>query len=481
MLFALLAGGVSPAWADAYTTGFESTDGWATISEMGGTDSKWSSQGYYASDYELSTTYKYQGSKGLYNAQTNSDSYYITPKLAAGTISFWAVGKKETGSSNNYVKVFKCTDNGDGTFTIDSENLSTHSNYNYSGSDYLRCNKNSLTYTEYSFTLDSDSHLAFLISRAGIDNFSASNGLASAVVPNKAVDITAFTTTTPSAAANSENKYNASVSVTVKNDGIQDIVAADNVTVSLLNASDEVIATSDAIEITKAEGSKEVTLNYEGTATTDQTVTFKVKDNFSDKTFATTASVTVTAYGARFAIDKTSANFGLLALNATSTPQTFEITNSGSSDLVITVGETGDAYAYKTLLFSNNKNWSNVYLYAWSSEGALTAAFPGNEQTTTVGTNPEGETLYAITVPKGATQIIVSNGSSGDKNQSANINMDYTKTGLFLDNNYAGVFYGDGDLLVRANSKKILAVGMATTTTSKYPCNIGHKDWKPNL
>ena len=177
-MFALIVGSGS-AWADAYTTGFESTDGWTKISDMGGEGFKWSSQGNYASDYELSTIYKYQGSKGLYNPQANNGSYFITPKLAAGTISFWAAGKQETGSANNYVNVYKCTDNGDGTFTIDtSTNLSTHSNYKYSGSDYLKCDKYSLTYTEYSFTLDSDSHLAFYLSKAGIDNFSASNGLA---------------------------------------------------------------------------------------------------------------------------------------------------------------------------------------------------------------------------------------------------------------------------------------------------------------
>ena len=180
-LFALIVGRGS-AWADAYTTGFESTDGWTKISDMGGEGFKWSSQGSYVTDYVLSTTYKYQGSNGLYNGEANNSSYFITPKLAAGTISFWAAGKKETGGSSNYVKVFKCTDNGDGTFTIGTENLSTHSYYNYSGSDYLRCSKNSLTYTEYSFDLDEDSHLAFCLSRAGIDNFSASNGLASETV-----------------------------------------------------------------------------------------------------------------------------------------------------------------------------------------------------------------------------------------------------------------------------------------------------------
>ena len=201
-LFALLVG-ASPTWADAYTTGFESTDGWSTISDMGGEGFKWASQGSYASDYELSTTYKYQGSNGLYNGQANNGSYFITPKLAAGTISFWAAGKKETGGSNNYVKVYKCTDNGDGTFTIDSENLSTHSNYNYSGSDYLKCNKYSLTYTQYSFDLDEDTHLAFYLSKAGIDNFFASNGLAS-----EAVDGPALTVKDGSTSINSPYAFN---------------------------------------------------------------------------------------------------------------------------------------------------------------------------------------------------------------------------------------------------------------------------------
>ena len=72
-LFALIVGSGS-AWADAYTTGFESTDGWTKISDMGGEGFKWSSQGNYASDYELSTIYKYQGSKGLYNPQANNGS-----------------------------------------------------------------------------------------------------------------------------------------------------------------------------------------------------------------------------------------------------------------------------------------------------------------------------------------------------------------------------------------------------------------------
>ena len=456
-LFALLAGGVSPAWAEAYTETFTSgTNGWKYANDVLTLGTDWGTNGSLSS-FALSSTYR-NGSTGtgLANTNSNSDVFIITPKLAKGTITLYAKGTGSTMGNGNKVYLYTCDANGSNRTAI--TNTTAYGGYTTVNGDGAL----NTTMRQFSYTLTSDSHIAILIGKAAIDDFEASNGLAP--IPNKAVDITAFSTTTPSVSANSESKYNASFSVTVKNDGLQDIVAADNVTVSLLNASDEVIATSEAIEITKAEGSKVVTLDYEGTSTTDQTVTFKVKDNFSDKTFATTAEVAVTAYGARFAIDNTSANFGLLELNATCTPQTFEITNSGNSDLVITVGETGDAYAYKTLLFTNDKGWSDVYLYAWNNEGDLTAAFPGNKQTATGYANEYNQPLYALFVPKGATKIIVSKGNGGNGNQSADIDMDYTKTGLFLDNNYAGVFYGDGDLLVRANSKTILAVGMTTAT-----------------
>ena len=173
-LFTLLVG-VSPAWADAYNEGFEkNVNGWKYANEnlIVGTD--WSYSGSL-SDYILSTSYYRSGSTGLYNANSNTNNYIITPKLAAGTISFYGKAKSSATGSTVYVYVYKCTDNGNGTFTIDtSNNLSTHSYYDYSGSDYLK----SSAFNQYSFELDADSHLAFLLSKASIDDFSASNGLA---------------------------------------------------------------------------------------------------------------------------------------------------------------------------------------------------------------------------------------------------------------------------------------------------------------
>lgn len=104
--------------------------------------------------------------------------------------------------------------------------------------------------------------------------------------------------------------------------------------------------------------------------------------------------------GAMFAIntDGTSQSLGVAAIDG-KLEKTFTITNSGNADLVISVAKSGDAYAQKTLLFSNDKGWSNVYLYAWNDGGALTPAFPGNKQDATGGTNEFGQPLYSLIVP----------------------------------------------------------------------------------
>ena len=167
--------GANSAWADAYNEGFEKNiNGWKYANENLTVGTDWSYSGSL-SDYILSTSYYRSGSTGLYNANSNTSNYIITPKLAAGTISFYGKAKSQATGSTVYVYVYKCTDNGNGTFTIDtSNNLSTHSYYDYSGSDYLK----SGAFNQYSFELDADSHLAFLLSKAAIDDFSASNGLA---------------------------------------------------------------------------------------------------------------------------------------------------------------------------------------------------------------------------------------------------------------------------------------------------------------
>ena len=184
------------------------------------------------------------------------------------------------------------------------------------------------------------------------------------------------------------------------------------------------------------------------------------------------------AEGAKFTIntDGTTQDLGVAAIDGT-LAKTFTITNSGNEDLVISVAKSGDAYAQKTLLFSNDKGWSNVYLYAWNDGGALTSAFPGNQQQATGGTNEYSQPLYSLIVPKDATKIIVSNGNSGDGNQSQDITMDFDKYGLYLDGSYAGIFYGDGDLIVKAKKDDIdgsakFTVALSTATAGIKNGNV---------
>lgn len=177
-----------------------------------------------------------------------------------------------------------------------------------------------------------------------------------------------------------------------------------------------------------------------------------------------------TSDGANFAIntDGSTQSLGVAATGG-KLEKTFTINNSGNVDLVISVAKSGDAYAQKTLLFTNDKGWANVYLYAWNDGGALTPAFPGNKQDATGGTNEYSQPLYSLIIPKDATKIIVSNGNNGSGNQSQDITIDFNKTGLYLDGSYAGVFYGDGDIIVKAKKDDIngsakFTVGLNSST-----------------
>lgn len=63
----------------------------------------------------------------------------------------------------------------------------------------------------------------------------------------------------------------------------------------------------------------------------------------------------------------------------------------------------------------------------------------------------------------------MSNGNNGSGNQSQDITIDFNKTGLYLDGSYAGVFYGDGDIIVKAKKDDIngsakFTVGLNSST-----------------
>ena len=160
--------GASSAWADAYTCGFETSEGWAiNYSYQITTEATgWSYKGTL-STYTFSESRKKTGSYGLYCSASNSANYIITPKLAAGTISFYA----SANTSKSYkVQFFLCTKEGDESFTIGDEVW---------GRTSMTMSSLTGTMTQYSFNLEEDSYIAILLAnQAGIDDFSAPNGLA---------------------------------------------------------------------------------------------------------------------------------------------------------------------------------------------------------------------------------------------------------------------------------------------------------------
>lgn len=172
LLFALIVGS-GTAWADAYTCGFEQgTDGWNQVYEnytytLTPGDG-WALKGASAaSSYRVGNSYYRSGNTGLYfiGSDGNTSNYIITPKLKAGTLTFY--GKYTNSSSCKFV-LYSCTKEND-VYTVGSQ---------------LKSFNNDLTssYQQLTYNLADDGYVAILLYRCGIDDFTASNGLATAIV-----------------------------------------------------------------------------------------------------------------------------------------------------------------------------------------------------------------------------------------------------------------------------------------------------------
>ena len=181
LVASLFVGGTTAAFAqEAYTCGFENSEGWsAKNDELKTVGTDWGYSGTL-SNYTISSNHKNNGTYALYYSGSNTSNYIITPELAAGTISFYA---KATNTSSGYVNVYKCTKNDDGTYTVDaSTNLSPNSTAKGSGTLGSK-------HQQYTIELSEDGYLAFVLSRAAIDDFVASNGLAGSAVEGPALKL----------------------------------------------------------------------------------------------------------------------------------------------------------------------------------------------------------------------------------------------------------------------------------------------------
>ena len=172
-LLALFAGGLSPAWADTET--FESvsqvdpvsnyssdlSNGWVCVNASG---SKYS-YGIGTSDsapYYIATRAN-NGSKSLGSIASSSNSYYmIIPVLMSGDITFYMCTNSTSSYTYGYVKVYKASDNGDGTYSIDASPISTQTK---SGSS-------SYTWAQKTVSLgEEETMIAICAYRAFIDDF----------------------------------------------------------------------------------------------------------------------------------------------------------------------------------------------------------------------------------------------------------------------------------------------------------------------
>jgi len=171
--------------------------------------------------------------------------------------------------------------------------------------------------------------------------------------------------------------------------------------------------------------------------------------------------------GAKFAISpsETAKNFGFVEKDAL-VSNTFNVTNSGTSDLVITFTESGDFSVAQTVAFTKPSSWSGskLYIYAWNSENELTAAWPGDE-VTNAAKNGYGEWVYTAAIPDGATAIIFNDGA----NQTSNISTsDFKKfVGLYLDGTTIKQWKNEDVLTIPAASNLAFAIKMNTATVGE--------------
>ncbi len=84
-----------------------------------------------------------------------------------------------------------------------------------------------------------------------------------------------------------------------------------------------------------------------------------------------------------------------------------------------------------TVYFTNNKNWSSVYVYLWTDGGSENATWPGKPMTY-VTTNNLGEKIYSVSFNySDYTKIIFNNGNNGQ--QTVDINLtDKNNVGYYI-------------------------------------------------
>ena len=82
-----------------------------------------------------------------------------------------------------------------------------------------------------------------------------------------------------------------------------------------------------------------------------------------------------------------------------------------------------------TFKFTDNQKWGTVYVYGFNDDGPVGAEFPGTECTESE-VNGYEETVFTITIPEGATAIVISDGQAEGGQQTVDIT-EFNVTGYY--------------------------------------------------
>ena len=328
--------------AETVTVDFNSLtdlpDGWTCV---GGTVS-----GYDSTPYTIAKDKKHGADgKALYSCYSSTMSaFVVTPELT-GEVSFWYANY---GTSKGSFTIYEAVADGDSYMLGDQIFQKTYAKDTY---------RRNPVWEEGTIDVGAaGKRLAILLVYACLDDFTYTPFVAG--VEKKELKVTGFQPEETELQANQQHQFTASFNASVKNNGNIDL-AANEVSISLLNDAGEVLATT--IAETDLPVGEEVTLPLTCVGATDEdaTFTYRVKENLNDAVFTETATVSVKAYGARFALTDieggeamragTVVDFGYVT---ESSEKTFYITNSGNITLNVTDIQVPEGYTVSSKTLS---------------------------------------------------------------------------------------------------------------------------------
>ena len=148
------------------------------------------------------------------------------------------------------------------------------------------------------------------------------------------------------------------------------------------------------------------------------------------------------------------ASFGTIA------DSTF-VSNGTQGDVDVQVTVTNPDVTDRSVVFTNNKDLSDVKIYYWSEENENMIAWPG-EAMNEYDINEFNEPRYIFDLPEGATKFII-NGKKTDNSAYQTANLSFNgMTGIFLDDNFAAQPY---DISTKIVGSKTIHIANPTTLT----------------